>query len=341
MRTAATIATVLAVAMTSSTALADDAIDPVADKLFNDGRQLARAGNYAAACDKFTKAFALDHGYGIETNLADCHEHLGHAALAWHMFVEVAEASERNGNASRAKLVRSRLAALARRVGTLAIRIAEPTLAGLTLTLDGRPLIPTQVIREVIDPSDVKVVATAPGRKLFAKTSHVGPGETVIVDVMLEPDARADADAPGPSSPVVTAPPVSAPTRAAVGPTDASEPTDASSGRRRRSWLYASIGTGVVATASAITGVVLAVSAKRDYDRVTNDTAHCTPGDPPQCDSIGQTGIDHSQHTASLATGFAVGAAVLGAAAVVVFVIAPRDTAVSVSPTGVALAGHF
>jgi hypothetical protein len=183
----------------------------------------------------------------------------------------------------------------------LSIRVAEPAPPGLAIAVDGRALIPGKVIREVVDPSRVEVIATAPGYERFARTATIGAGETVIVNVELAAVAAVA---------VVTAMP-----------------------ERRRSRVHVAFGAGAVAIAAAITGVALGIDARLRYDSVTSDRAHCDPG--PVCDAIGQHGIERSQTIANVGTGFAIGAAVMAAVAAVVYVTAPRDTIVT--PTGLAI----
>src|SRR5450432_4672872 len=73
-------------------------------KLFDEGRDLAKAGNYAEACAKFEQSYALDNGVGTELNLADCKERLGHYYFAWTLFDEAARRS--SDNPARAKFAR-------------------------------------------------------------------------------------------------------------------------------------------------------------------------------------------------------------------------------------------
>lgn len=49
-----------------------------ADRLFEEGRGLAKDGKYSEACARFTKSFEIEHVLGTELNLADCEEKLRH-----------------------------------------------------------------------------------------------------------------------------------------------------------------------------------------------------------------------------------------------------------------------
>src|SRR5690349_7303416 len=99
--------------------------DPESARLFEQGRELAKAGNYAGACSKFAKSLELDRAPGTLLNYADCHEHLGHLAEAWRLFDEAAVVSQAENNAERAKFARERAQALVPKTSTIVVRIAS------------------------------------------------------------------------------------------------------------------------------------------------------------------------------------------------------------------------
>src|SRR5882672_5439773 len=115
---------------------------PGGGKLFDEGRELAKQGKYAEACDKFTQSYALDPAVGTELNLADCHEHLGHVAKAWHMFDDAAIQSEKTTNAARAKFARERADALIGKLATIVIPLGAGNVAGATVTINKQTVKP-------------------------------------------------------------------------------------------------------------------------------------------------------------------------------------------------------
>src|SRR5512134_2148923 len=66
-----------------------------ADRLFEEGRALAKEKRYSEACDRFDRSFKLDPTVGTELNLADCHEQLGHLTEALRLFSDAADKSAR------------------------------------------------------------------------------------------------------------------------------------------------------------------------------------------------------------------------------------------------------
>jgi hypothetical protein len=79
-----------------------------ARELFREGRQLAAAGSYNAACRKFELSLQLEAGVGTQFNLADCWEHLGRTASAHRLFLEVARATSSQDQSQRSLLAQER-----------------------------------------------------------------------------------------------------------------------------------------------------------------------------------------------------------------------------------------
>jgi hypothetical protein len=157
---------------------------PESTKLFEEGRALAKDGKYAEACAKFETSLSLDPAVGTKLNFADCHEHLGHLARAYRLFTEAADA-EQTSNPDRSKYARGRADALAPKLGTVIVRVAEPD--GVTLTIAGRFVPAAAEVRDVVDPGPV---AIADGRG-FVQTVSVTAGASVIVEVPVAPTAPA------------------------------------------------------------------------------------------------------------------------------------------------------
>src|SRR6476659_3559364 len=76
-----------------------------AQSLFNDGKRLMAAGQYAVACPKFSESQRLDPGIGTMLGLADCNAKNGQTASAWALFNE-AEALASKHQDPRASLAR-------------------------------------------------------------------------------------------------------------------------------------------------------------------------------------------------------------------------------------------
>ncbi len=284
-----------------------------ADRLFLEGRELHKAGKYAAACAKFERAYELDRGPGIVANLADCREREDAPVEAWRLF---RDAAARWSNAEGAKLARERAEKLAKRLAVVVIGVPDPDLPGLSIAINGRRVEPASEIRDALAPGELEITAKAPGRPAFRRTRTAAAGETVVIELAFgEPD------------------------RPAVPRRDEGER------RRRRSRVGLAIGLGVLGVAGIATGVGLGVLADRRYDRVAGDPARCMAGDPPMCDDLGRRQLDDALRRADLGTGIGIAGGVLAAASVIVYVTAPLDLVaapvVSGRAAGLSLARRF
>src|SRR6476661_8517539 len=93
------LATLCVLVALGSSARADDS-----KALFEEGRALAKAGNYTDACDRFERSEQLAPANGTEINLADCYEHVGKLQAAYDLFDKVANEALRDNQIARAKM---------------------------------------------------------------------------------------------------------------------------------------------------------------------------------------------------------------------------------------------
>jgi hypothetical protein len=197
-------------------ARADGSDRVAAESLFQDGKRLMAAGNYAEACPKFETSQRLDPGVGTQLNLADCYEKSGKTASAWAMFLEAASGARAAGNTARDQAARDRAAALAGRLARLTVTVTSArALPGMVIKRDGvaldRALWGTSV---PVDPGTRVVEVTAPGKKPWSTKVQVRAekGELVVEVPELEkagdtnstsPAAEADAKPTGGSNTIL------------------------------------------------------------------------------------------------------------------------------------------
>lgn len=292
-------------------AVAQEAENP-GSKLFEEGRDFAKAGKFAEACAKFEQSYALDNGVGTELNLADCHEHLGHVALAYRLFDEAAGRSA--NEPARAKFAHERAQALVPKLATVVVNLPDPDLEGLSVTIAGRAVKPRDVITEKADPGAIAVHVATPAKVIFDATKHADAGATAIFTVEEQPSGSPSQVAPG-------------------------EPAHRS---RRKLVTYTLAGAG---GASVVASVVIGLVARGNYNDA-KQSSDCNNQDPPTCDLVGTTKLHDAQGLADTATIFAVAGGALIAAGIVAYVVWPKEDLV-VSPTatnqsaGVAISGRF
>lgn len=291
---------------------------PEGTRLFEQGRDLAKAGKYDLACEKFKQSLAIDRAPGTSLNYGDCLEHLGQLRKAFLNYDEAARAFERDKD-SRAKFARERADAVVPRLGTVTIKIREPTASGLVVELDGQSVPPQAEIIERFDPGDVSVTVRIPGKMPFVSSARAVAGATVILEI----------------------PPLGE----NASPLGALRPQRIDGGRSSGRVTLAVI---LGASGGVLLGIsgLLGIQANRMYGD-TASSADCARNagklvcTPDAAEEIARAGT-----RADLATGAAIvgGLAVVGA--IVVYITAPRET-LMVSPTasasavGVTLSGRF
>lgn len=148
----------------------------MAQALFDEGRRLMDASDYARACPKFAESQRLDPGGGTILNLALCHEAEGKTASAWAEFNEALSQAIRDGRAEREARARESIARLAPRVSRLTVTVADGMPPDLQVTVDGAPLgAASRGVAVPLDPGPHLVVATAMGKPTWTTTVTLGP----------------------------------------------------------------------------------------------------------------------------------------------------------------------
>lgn len=120
-------------------ALAQAADAATAEALFEQGKQLLRAGNAAQACPKLAESQRIDPSTGTLLALAMCHEADGKLASAWAEFISVEARAHNEGRLDREQAANARARALKPRLSTLELRVPPgvAALPGLKILRDG------------------------------------------------------------------------------------------------------------------------------------------------------------------------------------------------------------
>jgi serine/threonine-protein kinase len=309
--------------LTSATVHADPASDE-AQRLFEEGRALGKANKWVDACDRFTKSLALVRTSGTEINLADCNERLGHLREAWGMFVVAASDSEAEGNTARADLAREHAAALEPKMTAITVKVAQPDLPGLAITIAGRAASPAAEIHEHTDPGPIDVIATAPNLQHFKRTEIGAAGATVVVEIPpLDPNRVEQHPFVPPKDTVIEG-----------------------AGDRDAGRVHLAYGFGVGALVAGGAAVTLTVVGYNHYHDVKPPDCIPVPGGISCPTATGKAKIHDAQQLANYGTVCAIGGAALAGVAIALFVTAPRG-ALHVTPTatatstGISLSGSF
>lgn len=338
-RVLVSVAVVLAASLAFEVAAgADDRVAALAVELFNEGKDLERRGDFAAACQKFGESAKLDARVGTFARLAQCEEKLGlalSARLHWGQARDLAR-SLHDPRAEHADQEYARVDAL---VPKLRLVLAGPTPPGLTLAIDEDEMGPAAIGPLVpVAPGQHTIRAAAPGMRPFVISVStqadgvVTPVKVDLVEARTPEPARATAD------PGLQAEPVAP-----------SSPTSWRNQDSRRPWTVqktfalASGGLGVLAL--GVGSYFGLQSFSKWSEAKTQCGAGCGAGD-----SAARTKADAERAATDANIAFGT-AGVLLAAAGVLWFTAPRDPAKQARPvrilpfagsaTGVIVAGRF
>jgi serine/threonine-protein kinase len=320
MRRALAVAVAMTLAAAPAVARAQSKADAArADAAFTEGKHLLEHGSEAEACARFAESKRLAPAIGVTLYLADCYQRLGKTASAWTEF-RSAEALARAHKDKRAELARLRAQALEAQLARITVRVAT-SLSSADVTLDGLPLaVDAWGTAMPVDPGDHVVIAHS-GPKHREFTVHVDadkPVATVDVDSLDEPAA--------PAEPPPTPSPAS---DSALAPAETPVPSDSAGDSTR---LWASVGLLGVGVVGVGLGSVFGIKAISD--RNASNAGPCNAAD--QCSAHGLSLRDDAINEARVSTiAFVVGAAGLGASAVVMFALPRRQqgsVAVSAAP---------
>ncbi len=305
----------VALCLSASAAHADDA-GAQAQVLFDEGKRLMDAADYAAACPKLAESQRLDPGNGTLARLATCHEKQGKTATAWSEFAELVTSAQRAGQADRERFARQRIAALEPHLSRLTVVVPADVAmtAGLVVQRDAIAVgVAAWGVGIPVDPGEHVVEASAPGKQAWS--SHVTIG------------AASDAQQvtlPALVSVEVQAPPIAAAQATAVPPPTGDANPDLGHRSSQKTW-------GLVVGAAGIVGLgvgsyfgIQALSGSSQAKQACPDPA-C-----PTASAIQQN--DDAKSDARIAdVGFAVGAGALVAGSLLYF-LAPSSPGLRVAP---------
>jgi tetratricopeptide (TPR) repeat protein len=279
----------------------------LAEQLFNQARDLARANRWVEACPKFEASLRYDPALGTRLNLATCYEHIDKLASAWGLYRESIDLAKKAGDTRRRDYAQAQATALEPRLAKLTISAPASAPAGLAVTRDGTPIEAGALgIPLYIDAGPHEIKASAPGFAAFVQTILIvdGKTETVAIPALTAKPAPAAIDAANATRPKPAAPPIDAPPP---------PPTR----------KYIALGAGIAGVAAVGVGLVFGARARSTYDEakaLCGSEQVCSPADYPKDRQLIRDA--RSSGTISTVLVIAGGGAILAGA--ILFVTAPR-----------------
>jgi hypothetical protein len=330
----------IALAFQVSASIAEPApSDPAAARaLFDQGRAMLDAGDWAGACRKFDESLVLSSNVSTLIKVARCRAHEGKLATAAEQYERARALNQQKSDQPserRAELdatIETEVNDLTPRIPRLRVLVVDAP-AGLTVRYNGVPLAPARLGETLqVDPGTYQISAEAPG--FVAETKSVTIGERTAPNQVIEVSFRLTPAPPAPSAtpvpPVVPVPAASLP--ALTGAPANSEPSERPRGGSTRQAGYVVGGVGVAALAAA--GVLGILTLKR----VDDGDDYCKfPGEA--CNARGMELRDQARHlqtSAFVVAGLGAAALATGIVLVVTAKGQPPSAALVLSPNSVA-----
>jgi tetratricopeptide (TPR) repeat protein len=304
----------------------------LAEQLFTQGRDLAKANNWAAACPKFEASLKYDPTLGTRLNLATCYEKTGRLASAWGLYREAAELAAKAGDDKRKQYALTQASALEPRLPKLTIAAPATPPPGFAVTRDGSPVDAGAFGTSLyVDPGDHAIAASAAGYESFSTTITVkeGKSETITLPPLVKAKVVVNPNVTPTAEPVIV-PSAPAPSHARK---------------------YA--GIGLTAAGVVAAGVGLAFGAKASS---TYKDAKALCGSDLVCDNDsdyakGKKLVSDARSQATLSTVLVIAGGAAVATGVVLWITAPSGShpertahvapAVTTHSAGLVLEGSF
>jgi hypothetical protein len=151
--------------------------------LFDEGRELAKAGDDRAACDRFEQSWKIERALGTELNLAACKERLGQLVEALELFRDVARQSADAHDDRRAAFARERAAGVEARIGVLELHLASPVAPQTAVIVNGVAVTPAPVMKTPVPAGTATIHAVGQNGVSSDATVTVAARQTTEVEV--------------------------------------------------------------------------------------------------------------------------------------------------------------
>lgn len=306
--------------------------DPAAAQaLFDQARELMRQNKHAEACPKLAESNRLDPAIGTLFHLADCYEQSGRIASAWAGFLEVASRARSANQLDREKVATQRAEKLQARLPRLVINVPEASkTSGLEVRRNGMLVGAAQWSTPVaIDPGEVELTASAPGKQTLRQTLRLEEGKTATYSLpaLAEGEAAPASQALPPAS-ATPVEPKSPPTPVTTTPATPAPGDQAAAKSGNGPWIITLAGAGVVGLGL---GGAYALMAKSKYNESTHQ---CDVDDANSCSASGIELRNDARTKGDIATvSFIIGGAALAGAGIVWLASGSSNEKHAASPT--------
>lgn len=292
----------------------------LAQSLFEQADAAMKEKKFDEACPKLERVVTLvPEGVGARMTLAECYEGAGKLASAFGTYVGAEGAARKQNQEDRAQLARQKMDALKARVALLTLEVPDEVkkAPGFALKRDGADVSDAEFGGPVaVDKGEHVVIATATGRAPWETKVTVKDGEKPVIKVEL--GAASTVTDPNDPNKDPKKDPNKDPDK------DPGKPAPQGEGSFFSPLRIVGLAGGIAGLGLVGGGIGAGLAGKSVYDD-TNDSGVCS-ADTDLCTT--KAGVDDRAKAVKLGlvgTGLVIGGAVIGAAGVVLFIVAPSS----------------
>jgi hypothetical protein len=209
-----------------------------AEALFKQAVELADAGQFAAAADRFQASYRAEPALGTLMGLAMAEQSCGRVAAALSHYLNLLDLAHRTHDAEREHEAAQRAAGLEPSVPTLTVQVSSPLPRGSSVMLDDAPM-PLLGKPVPVDPGTHSLVLIGAGGSYELRRFSVAAGARAHLELKVETPKKAEP-------------------RADVG------------GNRNAWFRGLGVVSGVMGTAAVATGAALWVQSNAQYGKASN-----------------------------------------------------------------------
>lgn len=163
----------------------DQQLQREADRHFQSGVALYRSASYAEALAEFQRAYDLAPHPLVLYNIAECHRELLHYAEAIAAYRKFLVDGKPVAPAARLATAQSELASLLTLVARATVTVS-PARDDVVLSIDGAPLASPEM-PVILPPGEHRFAARATGRRDAERTLKLAAGDSLAVELVLDP----------------------------------------------------------------------------------------------------------------------------------------------------------
>jgi len=282
--------------------------DDQADALFEQGKTLEKDGKASEACGKYEQALKLNaNAIGIILNVARCDQNARKYASAYKLFTDARDRAREQNLPDQLKAAEEHIAQVEENVAHLGLGFAEPPTEDTKIVV-GDEVVPISQIGDVlVDEGQISIEVSRPGRVAYETKVTIAKGEHKAIAI------------PALALPVTV-----------------------KSGRHTFGMIVTFSGGAV-----AVTGVVLGLFARSEYNDAFSTTAgYCMPG-TLLCGPRGQPKVESARTLGDVGTAVGIGGLVVAGVGAYLWFFGHHDDKLAFVPTvnpeqmGLAAVGRF